>query len=173
MSGRKSIRAEDGYTLVGLLIVVAVVNISLAVAVTSWRTLDQRAREAELIWRGEQIAQAIACHAATAAGEPLENLEQLVESNCLRRLYRDPMSTDGEWRVLRRSDIADGTIAALRGESIADPSNAGEEVGGDGLQLGAGVALQRPQLQRIGTGVGGGDAVIGVMTTRTGPALRV
>jgi type II secretory pathway pseudopilin PulG len=175
------LRDGRGYTLVGLLIAVAVVNVALGVAATSWVTLDQRAREAELIWRGEQIAQAIECHGATEASEPLETLEQLVDSNCLRRLYRDPMVKDGKWRILRQSELADGTIAALLGQTMPgeegdQPVSLGSQ---DGTALQGGTGLQGtrriepPRLQRIATGVSGGDAIIGVMSTKTGASLRL
>jgi len=167
---------QEGYTLVGLLIVVAVVNIALAVAVTSWRTLDTRAREAELIWRGEQIARAIACHGATEASEPLEKLEQLVESSCLRRVYRDPMSRDGEWRILRQADVTDGTIAALQGQPLPGADDATASAG-TRLQLSA--TIDRPSLQgglsAGGTtgGVGSANTIVGVMSQKKGAATRV
>ena len=77
--------SELGYTLVGLMVVVAVINVSLAVAVTSTRTLARRAREAELIWRGQQIARAVGCYEQANAGEPLTRLEQLVSSPGISR----------------------------------------------------------------------------------------
>lgn len=190
-------RGQEGYTLVGVLILVAIVNIGLAVVVTSWRTIDTRAREAELIWRGEQIARAIVCHGVTEATEPLEKLEQLVESNCLRALYLDPMSRDGKWRILRQSDVTDGTIAALQGQPAPDAEGAAGTVGflgagqrpgtaegsgtpdtpGSGLQIS--VTVERPSLQgglSLGAstgGVGGANTIIGVMSTKTGAATRV
>jgi len=142
------VRGQEGYTLVGLLILVAIVNIGLAVAVTSWRAVDTRAREAELIWRGEQIVRAISCHGTTEATAPLEKLEQLVESNCLRNLYRDPMSRDGKWRILRQSDLTDGTIAALLGEPAPDA----EDGSGAAGQIASFGAVQTPATIVLGPG---------------------
>ncbi len=184
---------QAGYTLVGLLVAVAVVNVALAVAVTSWRSIDTRAREAELIWRGEKIARAIACHGATEGAEPLEKLEQLIESNCLRRLYRDPMSPDGQWRILRQADVADGTIAALQGQPAPGVDGIGGEEGlvGGGESAGASTApgitgprlqiapaLERPSLSGgvggLSTGgVGSADTIIGVMSKKTGATKRL
>jgi len=184
---------EAGYTLVALLIVVAIVNIGLSVAVTSWLSIDTRAREVELIWRGQAIALAIVCHGATEAAEPLERLEQLVESNCLRRLYPDPMSTDGKWRILRRSDLIDGTIAALQGQPVPEADDTGGVMGvpgtpeptetsatpgtsGSRLQM---VTVDRPSLQDglssgLSTvGAGGLNTIIGVMSNKTGAATRL
>lgn len=188
---------EAGYTLVGLLVAVAVVNIALAVVVTSWRTVDTRAREAELIWRGEQIARAIACHGATEATEPLENLEQLVESNCLRRLYGDPMTRDGKWRILRQIDLTDGTIAALQGQPLLQldgttatatsgamgalgSAAAPESSASPGARSGVpAISLDRPSLQgglssgASAGGVGSSNTIIGVMSATQGPATRL
>ncbi len=140
---------ESGYTLVGLMVVVAVINVALAVAVMSTRTLGRRAREAELLWRGQQIANAIGCYEQANGGEPLARLEQLVDANCLRRVFRDPMASDGEWRVLRQQDVADGTVAALLGV----------EVGGDSLTAAGGSAVGAASLSsaagRSGTPPGG------------------
>jgi len=81
-----------------------VINIALGVVVTRWSFTMQRHREAELIWRGEKYAQALACY-QEAQGAPPTRLEQLVEERCIRRLYEDPMSESGEWQVLRVADL--------------------------------------------------------------------
>lgn len=132
---------DAGFTLVGLLIAVVVINVTMMVAVTSWVTLDKRAREAELIFRGQAIAGAISCYQQNNAGQPLQRLDQLVETSCLRRLYRDPMVKGGKWRILRQEDLANGTIAQLLGlESEQDAGqNAAAPLPGIqvGLQLGS------------------------------------
>ncbi len=162
---------EEGFTIVGLLILVAIVNVMLAAAATSWITLDRRAREAELLFRGQAIARGIACHQAEHASEPLLRLEQLVKENCLRRAYRDPMSRDGAWRILRRSDLADPEIAALLGFAGPPPAAAGAQAGagvraGQGLQIGSRLLGSRAAV------AAGGDAIIGVVSSATGTALR-
>ncbi len=179
---------ESGYTLVGLMVAVAVINVSLAVAVTSTRTLGRRAREAELIWRGEQIARAVGCYEQASTGQPLTRFEQLVETNCLRRLYRDPMASDGQWRVLRQQDVADGTIAALLGAGVDDndaaaglASNAGPVDQGsadDRGGLATGVAssattIGRSTLRVASAGAGGENAIVGVVSHSAETSLRV
>ena len=167
---RTAVRDESGYTLVGLMVVVAVVNLSLTVAVTSWRTVDRRAREAELLWRGEQIVRAIACHRALASSGALERLEQLVEVGCLRRLAPDPMSRDGEWRVLRRSDLVDGTIARMLGtEAQATGESAAPRTGASFAERLAGT-VGGPRTSR--GSASSETRIIGVVTSRPGPALR-
>ena len=188
---------ESGYTLVGLMVVVAVVNVSLAVAVTSVRIVGQRAREAELIWRGQQIARAVGCHERANAGQPLIRLEQLVEADCLRRVYRDPMARDGEWRILRQQDVADGTIALLLGVEVDnDGAATGLASGGlrgrgspglTGLAPGgvaqgqqqstaaSGLGGARPgrsSLRLASAGVGAANSIVGVVSHSTEASLR-
>ena len=50
-----------GFTLLGVIIAIAVMNIFLGVAVTRWTFVNQRDREIELIWRGEQYTRALQC----------------------------------------------------------------------------------------------------------------
>lgn len=114
-------REQDGFTLVGLMVAVAVVNIALAVAVSSWITIDRRAREAETIFRGQQIARAIPCFREAESRAP-EKIEDLVAAGCLRRAWGDPMSRNGSWRLLTEQDLADGTVAALLGIATDSPA---------------------------------------------------
>ena len=173
---------ESGYTLIGMMVVVAVINVSLAVAVTSTATLGRRAREAELIWRGEQIARAVGCYEQTSTGQPLSKLEQLVEADCLRRLYRDPMVSDGQWRILRQQDVADGTIAALLGAVVdnagVSPSLApsAATIGQQGSAVGPGADTsrfpRRPTLRLAGAGTGGENTIVGVVSRSVETSLR-
>jgi len=81
-------------------------NIFLGVAVARWSFVNQRDREVELIWRGEQYSRALKCY-LQATGVPPSELEDLVEENCIRRLYTDPMTSSGEWKILRAADLGE------------------------------------------------------------------
>ena len=181
-------RGDDaGFTLVGLLVVVAVINLTMMVAVTSWVTLDKRAREAELIFRGQAIAGAISCYQLNNAGQPLQRLDQLVETSCLRRLYRDPMVKGGEWRILRQDDLANGTIAQLLG--LETEQDAGQNAATPppgiraGLQLvpangggtgrgAAAVLLQQARARLLQGPSSSGQQIIGVVSTSRTSGLR-
>lgn len=95
---------QSGFTLIGLMVVVALINIGLGVAVTSWMTIDKRADEAELIWRGQQYVRALQCY-RQQNGAPPEELDELLEEDCIRALYPDPMTRSGQWRIIRESDL--------------------------------------------------------------------
>lgn len=121
---------EAGFTMIGLLVTVAVINIALGVAVTSWVTLDRRAREAELLWRGRQYVRALRCHQQLTGSLPGE-LEELLESDCIRRLWADPMTDGGDWELIRSGDVApeapaaeasQGPVSQQRAETGVDPA---------------------------------------------------
>ena len=136
-----------GFTLLGVIVVIAVMNIFLGVAVTRWTFVNQRDREIELIWRGEQYSRALQCF-IEKRGAPPSELEELLEEQCIRRLYTDPMSSSGEWRILRADDLGEEfaeLAAGLAGGSDAldiEPEAGGDLLGGGdpgaGTGLGAG-----------------------------------
>lgn len=145
-AGADLLAAQDGFTLIGLMVAVALINIGLGVAVTSWMTIDQRADEAELIWRGQQYVRALQCY-RQQNGAPPEELDELLEADCIRALYPDPMTRSGQWRIIRESDLRDrgaasggvgGRSAAGRLDAI-DRELRGPEAffGGGGLSSGA------------------------------------
>src|SRR3989441_2390538 len=112
-------RREKGYTLVALLALMTVLALFAAAAAPSIRQQDQREREVEAIFRGEQVAAAIRVYYSYRQGrsrpaDPAANLptsiDQLLEGipvgtkkvQILRpSATRDPLSDSGEWRLIR------------------------------------------------------------------------
>src|SRR5688572_3494478 len=118
-------RAEDGYTLVALLALMTVVAIVAAAAAPNIMQQAQREREAEAIFRGEQVAAAIRSYYSYRQGRygagdaslPT-SIDQLQEGlavgtkkvQILRpSAARDPLSDSGEWRLIRprSTELAD------------------------------------------------------------------
>ena len=110
-------RHEDGYTLVALLALMTVVALFAMAAAPSIRQQALREREAETIFRGEQVADAIRYYYSTQqrrlgngdAALPT-SMDQLLEGlpagtkkrQILRpSAARDPLSESGEWRLVR------------------------------------------------------------------------
>ena len=93
-------RKEKGYTLLILLFAVSIVSIGLIVAVPVWHTQIQREKEEELIFRGNQYVEAVRLDQLKKPGTFPETLEELIEEKCLRRLYKDPMTSHGEWNII-------------------------------------------------------------------------
>jgi len=91
---------SKGYTLLVLLFAVSVITIGLLIAVPVWQTQIQREKEEELIFRGKQYVEAIRLYQTKKPGQYAASLEELIEEKCLRRLYRDPMTTHGEWNII-------------------------------------------------------------------------
>jgi len=93
-------KKKEGYTLIILMIAIAVLSIGLLVAVPVWRTQIQREKEEELIFRGKQYVEAIRLYQMKYPGSFPRSLEELVEEKCIRKLYNDLMSQDGEWNII-------------------------------------------------------------------------
>jgi type II secretory pathway pseudopilin PulG len=97
-------RGEAGYSLVALLAAVAVMMILLGAAMPSWRYVMKNDAEEELLFRGGQIADAIARYQRRNGNAPPPSLEALVQGKFLRKAYKDPMTKHGSWKMLRPGD---------------------------------------------------------------------
>ena len=101
-------KSTQGFTYVGALILVIVTGIALSAASTYWSTIVQREKEAELLFRGDQIRKAIRSYyenppSGHTKSYP-QSLKDLVRDprymkvvRHLRKIYRDPMTEDGQW----------------------------------------------------------------------------
>ena len=96
--------AEDGYTLVMLMASVTIMLIMMAAAVPSWRYVMKNDAEEELIFRGGEIADAIARYQQRNGNALPPSLEVLVKGKFLRREYKDPMTKHGKWRLIRQGE---------------------------------------------------------------------
>jgi type II secretory pathway pseudopilin PulG len=97
-------RGEAGYSLVALLAAVAVMMILLGAAMPSWRYVMKNDAEEELLFRGGQIADAVARYQRRNGNALPPSLEVLVQGKFLRKAYKDPMTKHGRWRMLRPGD---------------------------------------------------------------------
>jgi len=102
--------AQRGAVLLTMLVLVSVMGLAAGLAGNSWRSTMQQAREAELLWSGQQYQQAIASYYAVKHGPqqmyPAE-LKHLLRDprfpgvvRHLRKLYPDPM-TGEDWELVR------------------------------------------------------------------------
>ena len=89
----QSDRSDDGgYILVALLVSIAIASVWMSAALPSWRQQVVREREAELIFRGEQYAQAIWLYQQKMGGALPASLDDLVSQKVLRRKWNDPIT---------------------------------------------------------------------------------
>lgn len=92
--------SPSGYTLLILLFALTALTLGLMVAVPVWETQIQREKEEELIFRGKQYIEAIRIFRLKKPGTFPNSLDELFEENCIRRLYKDPMTKSGEWNLI-------------------------------------------------------------------------
>jgi type II secretory pathway pseudopilin PulG len=91
---------ERGYAMAALLVTLAIMGILLTILMPVWRHEAQREKEAELVFRGEQYARAIALFKFKNQNIPNAlppSIDFLVENRFLRKKYKDPMTKDGEF----------------------------------------------------------------------------
>jgi type II secretory pathway pseudopilin PulG len=93
--------AAAGYSLVVVIMLVAVLNIMLAAALPKWSEMIRRDKEEELISRGWQYAEAIRVFQKRFQRLPVK-LDELIKAKprCIRQLWTDPMTADGEWDLI-------------------------------------------------------------------------
>lgn len=123
-------RSQTGFTYIMLLWWVALSGLMLAALSQSWVIDAHRAREAELIWRGEQFRLALEAYASVPVAEGASRLptrlEDLLEDRRsgvlqrhLRRIWRDPLTGRAQWGLVREGD----GIVGVHSLSAAAPLN--------------------------------------------------
>jgi len=122
---------QRGFTYLMLLWWVALSGLMLAAMAQSWTLDARRAREAELIWRGEQFRQAIEAYASVPVAEGESRLPQRLQDlledrrggavqRHLKRIWRDPLTGRAEWGLVREGE----GISGVHSLSQARPLNA-------------------------------------------------
>jgi type II secretory pathway pseudopilin PulG len=95
--------SERGYAMAALLIALAIMAILMSVAMPVWRQEARREKEAELVFRGEQYARAIALYRFKNSNIPNAfpaSIDVLVDGRYLRKKYKDPMTKDGQFEII-------------------------------------------------------------------------
>jgi type II secretory pathway pseudopilin PulG len=155
MKGRQRCAFDTGgYAMAALLVGMTIMAVFLTVALPAWSTAAKREKEAELIFRGQQYARAIALFQRKYANTFPPNIDILMNEHFLRKKYKDPMTADGEFQVLYANQ-----------QAAAQP-NAGGTVPQRG-QPG------RPATQATTATVGPQGGIIGVTSKSTATSLRV
>jgi len=97
----RRVRACDGYTLVAVVIGIAVLTILTAAIAPAVSIIMQREREDELIFRGRQYARAIVLFQRRYGRLPI-SLKEMYEHRprTLRKLYKDPMCDCDDWFLI-------------------------------------------------------------------------
>jgi hypothetical protein len=179
--------SERGYAMAALLVGMAVMAIMLGVALPVWRTAVQREREAELVFRGEQYANAIAIFQRRTGGYP-QTLDQLEKTRAIRKLYKDPI-TGGDFQPVFVGQIIGGAPVVPgqqgrggRGPQPARGGTVAAPVVGRGQPPAARGAAPNPftggGVGQTGLGIGqtgtpAAGPIIGVVSRSTAASLRL
>jgi len=127
--------SESGFTLAGVLVTLAFLLILMTAAATQWSFIKKRAKEEELLFRGRQYARALKFYYKKFNTFPNE-LEELLDEKCIRRLYKDPMTGDGEWTLIRGVNTTTAlTEVQNRLQNPAAPSEEAEPKEESGFKL--------------------------------------
>ena len=100
MSGEGKL--SSGFTLVGVVVAIAVLTILIAAVAPTIATIVQRDKEMELIFRGKQYARAILAFQRRFGRYPnkLEELDK-IKPRSIRQLWKEPMcNCDDGWTVI-------------------------------------------------------------------------
>ncbi len=116
-----------GFTLIAVLLAVALFSAALGAAGTVWRTTVQRAKEADLMFIGEEFKRAVTSYYESTPGAVKQlpkTLDDLLTDRRyptirrhLRRIYIDPMTGKADWVLL----TLPGGILGVRSRSDAEP----------------------------------------------------
>jgi type II secretory pathway pseudopilin PulG len=130
---------QGGFTLIGLLITMAVLTISLGVVAQVWHTVMIREKEVELLFIGDQFRNAIRLYYVSTGGQlptsliemtgedagqaPADNALNLSTKpagflKTLRKVYKDPITDSLNWGVVRNGT---GKVVGVYSQSKAMP----------------------------------------------------
>lgn len=125
-------RSTEGFTYIGLLIIVSVMGLGLAATGTFWSHAAQREKERELLFVGHQFRDAIASyylHSPGITNAYPKSLDDLLEDKRfpmpqrhLRRVYADPITGKPQWGLI---EAPGGGIMGVRSLSEEAPIKTG------------------------------------------------
>jgi type II secretory pathway pseudopilin PulG len=147
---------DDGFTMVVLLVVIAIMAVGMSAMLPTWRQQAIREKEEELIFRGNQYARALVLYTRKNNNLLPANIDLLYEGRYLRKKWKDPI-TNADFGLL-----AAGQPANAQGA----PQGPGAPAGGRG-----GAPAPQPPA-RGGTGQIFGS-IQGVYSTSSDTSIRV
>jgi type II secretory pathway pseudopilin PulG len=165
---RRAARGQRGIAYLGVLMLVAALGLGMTQAARVWTTVQQRDREAQLLFVGDQLRAAIASYYNAAEGSRYPpSLEALLEDRRglptlrhLRRLYADPLTGSAQWGLVKAPD---GGIMGVFSEAQGRPLKrqgfpARYEAFGDGDAYGEWAFVYLPPAPVDGAANGAGGA---------------
>jgi type II secretory pathway pseudopilin PulG len=136
---RRARPSEEGYILVAVVFMTAILVLSLAVALPRVRESIQRDREIETMHRGKQYIRAIQLYYKKFNSYP-PNLDALIKTNnirFLRKKYIDPTTGKEEWKPIMYGQNKTPAAMGFFGQPLAVSSLAGIGPSGGNLNQGS------------------------------------
>jgi type II secretory pathway pseudopilin PulG len=169
LSSRPYLRLDDdGFTMVVLLVVIAVMAVGMTAMLPTWRQQSIREHEEELIFRGNQYARAIVLYSRKNNNLLPANIDLLYEGKYLRKKWKDPITGEDFGLLPAGQPAAPGAGVpqgpggtqggAVGGRGAATTQTGGARGGGAGTAFGG--------QQVIGS-------IQGVYSTSTDTSIRV
>ncbi|HWN99062.1 MAG TPA: prepilin-type N-terminal cleavage/methylation domain-containing protein [Blastocatellia bacterium] len=124
---KSAIRNSDGFTLLELVMVMTIIVILAAVAVTSYQHIQLKARETILQHNVNEMRKLIDQYAADRERLP-SALDDLVTAGYMRDIPVDPTTGDKDWVV----DMGEDTISRDGGSGVIDVHSSSPAQGSDG-----------------------------------------
>ena len=155
--------------MAALLVSMAVMAIVATALLPAWRTMAQREKEAELIFRGEQYARAINLYQRRYGNASPPNLDVLVNERFLRKKYKDPI-TGGDFQVITAGANVPGPSAPISGGAGQTTQDTAARLKQQLQEVQQRLQQAQQQAQGGGTGRGG---IVGVMSTSPLQSFRI
>ena len=163
--------------MAALLVAMSVMAVFMTMALPVWSTAARREKEAELVFRGEQYARAIALYQRKFANALPPSLDVLVNDRYLRKKYKDPI-TNGDFQLLSGASLQANTGVPggqLGRAGTPGASGAGTQTSGRGTGSTLGTNSFTNAGQGAATGFGGAVAggIMGVTSKSAEKSLRL
>jgi type II secretory pathway pseudopilin PulG len=158
---RRAKPSEEGYILVSVMFLLALLIISMAVALPRVTADIQRDRELETWHRGMQYRRAIQLYYRKFNSYP-PSLDALVKTNnirFLRKKYKDPITGKDDWKPVMFGQNKAPLAMGFFGQPLGGVGMGGNVLAGVGPQGGNGIPGANPI---VGAGGGVGIAASGV-----------
>ncbi|MBV9087687.1 MAG: type II secretion system protein [Acidobacteriaceae bacterium] len=187
MQTRRDIRrhsdrnSESGYVLLTFLLMATLMLIALAMVAPVLKTQVKREREEELIHRGHQYVVAVRRYYKKFGRYPtkLEDLQNTNNMRFLRKAYKDPMTANGEFRLIRYGQAKTqplGLFGQAAGQPGLNAAAQAAQAAAQGTSQGFSLSLPNPQSSTsgsFGTPIGtpaGGTGIAGATSNPGTPA---
>jgi len=166
LSSRPHTRFDDGgFTMVVLLVVIAIMAVGMTAMLPTWRQQAIREKEEELVFRGNQYARALVLYSRKNNNLLPANIDLLYDGKFLRKKWKDPI-TNADFGLLPAGQPANAGRGAPQGPA-----------GPGGGRSGAPAPQTPPGARGTGSGAFGGQQIIGsiqgVYSTSTDTSIRV